>query len=156
MSGAAGESDDDRDRARGGSRSSAPPDHRPPTRVLVVDDDELLRTTIQRVLRIRGIDAMTAASGAAALQALATDDFDVVLADIRMPTMSGLEFIARARAASRDVEVILMTAFPDPESRRLAADAGAFGLLPKPFVSNESVVRELESAAAHRRARHGS
>lgn len=147
MSGAGGQSDDDRDRPLGGTSTDV--------RVLVVDDDELLRVTIQRVLKIRGIAAVTAASGAAALDELAANEFDVVLADVRMPSMSGPEFIVRARAALRDVEVILMTAFPDPESQRAAADAGAFRLLAKPFVSNESVVREIHDAAAHRRRLRG-
>ena len=120
-------------------------------RVLVVDDDDVLRGTIQRVLRARGLDVEGAESGAVALARLAEATFDVVLADVRMPAMSGPEFLRQLRAARRDVEVVLMTAFADASTRRAVFESGAFALLSKPFISNDAVVQEIQNAAAHRR-----
>jgi DNA-binding NtrC family response regulator len=121
--------------------------------VLVVDDEDALRSTLSRVLRQRGIVTSTADSGAAALELLDRESFDVVLVDVRMPGMTGPQFLQRVRAGSYDVEVVMMTAFADITTTVSAVKAGAYGFLTKPFVSNESVVIEVLNAAQYKRLR---
>jgi len=124
-------------------------------RVLVVDDEDLLRTTLARVLRQRGMLVDTAENGFVALDLLAREGapFDVVLVDVRMPGMTGTQFLERVKAAGYGVEVLLMTAFAEISTAVAAVKAGAYGFLTKPFVSNESVVLEVLNAAQFRRLR---
>ena len=122
-------------------------------RVLIVDDEEALRNTLARVLRQRGIVADTAENGFTALDALEKQTFDVILVDVRMPGMTGTQFLQRVKAANYPVEVVMMTAFADISTTVSAVKAGAHGFLTKPFVSNESVVIEVLNAAQFRRLR---
>ncbi len=122
-------------------------------RALIVDDEDVLRSTLARVLRQRGIVAETAENGFAALDMLERATFDVVLVDVRMPGMTGPQFLERVKAAGYPVEVLMMTAFADIATTVSAVKAGAHGFLTKPFVSNESVVIEVLNAAQFRRLR---
>ncbi len=122
-------------------------------RALIVDDEDVLRTTLARVLRQRGIVAETAENGFTALDMLERTAFDVVLVDVRMPGMTGPQFLERVKAAGYPVEVLMMTAFADIATTVSAVKAGAHGFLTKPFVSNESVVIEVLNAAQFRRLR---
>ena len=122
-------------------------------RALIVDDEDALRSTLARVLRQRGIIAETAENGFVALDMLERSSFDVVLVDVRMPGMTGPQFLQRVKAASYPVEVLMMTAFADIATTVSAVKAGAHGFLTKPFVSNESVVIEVLNAAQFRRLR---
>ena len=124
-----------------------------PVRALIVDDEDVLRSTLARVLRQRGIVAETAENGFAALDLLEKSSFDVVLVDVRMPGMTGPQFLQRVKAAHYPVEVLMMTAFADIATTVSAVKAGAHGFLTKPFVSNESVVLEVLNAAQFRRLR---
>ena len=122
-------------------------------RALIVDDEDALRSTLARVLRQRGIVAETAENGFVALDLLERSTFDVVLVDVRMPGMTGPQFLERVKAAGYPVEVLMMTAFADIATTVSAVKAGAHGFLTKPFVSNESVVIEVLNAAQFRRLR---
>jgi two-component system response regulator HydG len=124
-----------------------------PVRALIVDDEDALRSTLARVLRQRGIVAETAENGFTALDLLEKSTYDVVLVDVRMPGMTGPQFLQRVKAAGYPVEVLMMTAFADIATTVSAVKAGAHGFLTKPFVSNESVVIEVLNAAQFRRLR---
>jgi DNA-binding NtrC family response regulator len=132
------------DRADGGETA---------VRALIVDDEDALRSTLARVLRQRGIVVETAENGFTALDMLERSSFDVVLVDVRMPGMTGPQFLQRVKAAAYPVEVLMMTAFADIATTVSAVKAGAHGFLTKPFVSNESVVIEVLNAAQFRRLR---
>ena len=131
----------------------ATPDAGGAVRALILDDEDALRSTLARVLRQRGIVAETAENGFAALDMLERSSFDVVLVDVRMPGMTGPQFLERVKAAGYPVEVLMMTAFADIATTVSAVKAGAHGFLTKPFVSNESVVIEVLNAAQFRRLR---
>ena len=124
-----------------------------PVRALILDDEDALRSTLARVLRQRGIVAETAENGFTALDMLERSSFDVVLVDVRMPGMTGPQFLERVKAAGYPVEVLMMTAFADIATTVSAVKAGAHGFLTKPFVSNEAVVIEVLNAAQFRRLR---
>ncbi len=135
------------------SRGTLRHDGEDAVRALIVDDEDVLRSTLARVLRQRGIVAETAENGFAALDMLEKSSFDVVLVDVRMPGMTGPQFLQRVKAANYPVEVLMMTAFADIATTVSAVKAGAHGFLTKPFVSNESVVIEVLNAAQFRRLR---
>jgi DNA-binding NtrC family response regulator len=101
--------------------------------VLVVDDDRLGRVSTVRLLTSAGYRAEPADSGAAALKLLGDGQWDVVLTDLRMPGMDGLELLKEIRTQHPRVEVILMTAFGSVESAVEAMQLGATDYLLKPF-----------------------
>ncbi len=101
--------------------------------VLVVDDEQLVRETTALQLRSAGYDADEAESAAAALELLKTRRWDVVLTDLRMPSMSGLEFLRELKRRAPEVEVIVMTGFGSVETAVEAMQVGATDYLTKPF-----------------------
>ncbi len=111
--------------------------------VLVVDDEEQVRTFLVELLGSSGYQVRCASSGAQALEMLAEDSFDVVLMDVMMPELSGLEVLRRYRASGGGVPVIVLSALSGAEDAMRAMKLGASDYLSKPF-SND----ELEDAMA--------
>ena len=108
--------------------------------VLVVDDEPdveaLFRQQFRRDLRAQRFAMDFASSAAEALTRIADtagQSLILVLSDINMPGMTGLEMLPRIRALRPDVPVIMITAYGDPETRRKAIEGGATGLLTKPI-----------------------
>ncbi len=101
-------------------------------RVLVVDDEETIRLALSRFLRLRGYEVEVAGSGAAALAALAHRKFALMVCDLRMPGMSGIEMLPHALAIDADLGVLMLTADNDAGSATLALAAGAMDYLTKP------------------------
>jgi CheY-like chemotaxis protein len=108
--------------------------------VLVVDDEPdvevLFRQQFRRELRNGRFTMEFAQSAATALQRITdveTATLILILSDINMPGMSGLELLPRARAARPDVPIIMITAYGDAETKRKALEGGADALLPKPI-----------------------
>lgn len=115
-----------------------------PRRVLVVDDETNMRATLAEILQMEGYEVTTADSGEAAVELSAKDPFDVVLMDVRMPGMNGVEAFRVIRRQRSGVRVILMSAFPLAELKRLALCEGAVAFLAKPL-NIESVVKLIEN-----------
>jgi CheY-like chemotaxis protein len=109
-------------------------DERPGT-VLIVDDNPQNREMLERRLRRDGLDVLTAADGAEALEVVAQMAVDVVLLDIMMPVMDGYETLERLKSDGelRHLPVIMLTSLDEPESIRRCIEAGAEDHLPKPF-----------------------
>lgn len=120
-----------------------------PTRILVVDDEEAVSTALARFLRTRGYDAFPVSSGADALDRIREERFQVVLCDIRMPVMSGLDVLTEALAIDSDLAVIMLTAVNEATTATTALARGAMDYLVKPVE-----LAELERAVirvSHRR-----
>jgi CheY-like chemotaxis protein len=104
--------------------------------VLVVDDEPDARDMVAAVLRSKGAEVTTAASGREALQCLASRGFSVMVSDIGMPLSDGYELITSVRAApgdrSRRLRAIALTAYSREEDRRRALDAGFQAYIAKP------------------------
>jgi CheY-like chemotaxis protein len=118
--------------------------------VLVVDDERDLRMAIRDVLSMQGFWVDTAASAAEALRHVLSRNYQVVVSDIRLPQMDGLEL---ARLLSRRVQsprIVLMTAFASPETVKEAYAAGASHYMPKPIslATLSRLVKELADAPA--------
>jgi CheY-like chemotaxis protein len=118
----------------------------PGKKVLVVDDEPGLRMTIGANLELEGFEVVEAASGAHALELIAKQPFDLVLSDIRMPGMNGVELFRRIRTLRPEMPVVLMTAFALEGLVQDALREGAFTVLPKPFAIDH-LVRAISSAA---------
>lgn len=105
----------------------------PAPAVLVVDDDEAIREMLAAVLSRDGLSVTTAADGVEAVAAFAAQRHAVVLMDVRMPRMTGLQALAEIRKLDRSTAVILMTAFAEVGSAVQAIKDGAFDYVIKPF-----------------------
>lgn len=115
-------------------------------KILIVDDDRLVLATFERGLRSAGYEVSTAESGPQALRACAETPPDLVLLDIRMPEMSGLEVAQRLRRET-DVPFVFLSAYDDIETLKQAAEHGALGYLVKP-VGMPQVIAAIEAALA--------
>lgn len=104
----------------------------PSERVLVVDDDRAMCVTLERGLVRAGYDVVTASTGSEALDLLATDDFDVVVTDLQLGGMNGLELCKRTFEVVPGLPVIVITAFGSLESAIGAIRAGAYDFVSKP------------------------
>ncbi len=102
-------------------------------RILLVDDEESLRITLAANLELEGHTVLEASSGEDALRVLGEHPVDVVLTDIRMPGLHGVELLRRIKQERPDLPVVLMTAFTAEELVDDALAGGAFTVLPKPF-----------------------
>lgn len=111
--------------------------------ILVVDDDADMRELVHDMLKDRGHQVTTAGSGAEALKVLGEQDIAVVLTDLRMKGMQGLELLAEIRRANPDIGVVLMTAFGSVETAVEAMKHGASDYLTKP-VKKDEMVRVVE------------
>jgi two-component system response regulator HydG len=120
--------------------------------VLVVDDETGILDSLNILLRNEGFAPHLAHGGKAGLERIAEMSPDIVLTDIRMPNVSGVEILAAARQSDPDVPVILMTAQATLQSAMQAVNEGAFYYIQKPF-RNDELIAILRRAAEHRNLR---
>lgn len=121
-------------------------------RVLLVDDDVVLLQGCTRVLEAAGLEVLPVPEGQAALRELARSHFDVIVSDLMMPGMSGLELVRTVRQSDLDVPILLMTAHPDIESAVAAIDHGVLAYLRKPFDPTAFRVAVMRAVRLHRLA----
>ena len=121
--------------------------------ILVVDDKEMMRDSVCSVLRRAGMTALAAASGPEALDRVALQRPDVLVSDLKMPGMNGVELLAQVRRIDDELPVILMTAFGSVQTAVEAMKLGAFDYLTKPFEGDELLIgvkRALQHAKLRR------
>jgi DNA-binding NtrC family response regulator len=109
-------------------------------RILVVDDERSLLLTLAGNLELDGFDVTTAENGEQALALFRSQPFDLVLSDVRMPGMNGVDLFRQIRALRPECPVVLMTAFAVEGLVRDAIAEGVFTVLPKPFDVDKVVV----------------
>ena len=105
----------------------------PPGRILIVDDDPEVRMATRDFLASKGYEVAVAAGGREALRLVLASPVDVVLLDVAMPDMDGLETLKRLVAAHPDLPVIMVTANADIEITSKVLQLGAADYVPKPF-----------------------
>lgn len=101
--------------------------------VLVVDDEQIVLKSCERILAPEGYDVSTSTSARQALSMLQGKDYDLVITDIKMPEMDGLEFIRQVRAKDPEMSIVLITGYPSQESIKEALAMRIIDYLPKPF-----------------------
>jgi DNA-binding NtrC family response regulator len=106
-------------------------------KVLVVDDEEIARKNLDHILQKEGYIVVMAASGAEALEKMETSDFDVVLTDIRMENISGIEVLEKTKSRYPETEVVMVTAYASTDSATETLKKGAFQYIAKPFKISE-------------------
>ena len=106
-------------------------------RVLVVDDEAYVREVISRSLEANGYSCAQADNGLLAWQMLQKEDYALVVSDIMMPGLSGIELLEKVRERFDDVAVLLVTAVDDRETAVRAVRSGAYGYIVKPFSEDE-------------------
>lgn len=121
----------------------------PGHRILIVDDEEAIRIALERFLRSQGYDVTVAESATAALALLEHTRFDVMLCDVRMPDLTGLDLVPRALHADGDLAVLMLSAVNDAGTATVALAQGAMDYLIKPIEMPE--LQRAVERAAHRR-----
>jgi len=116
-------------------------------KVLVLDDDRIILNSCERVLSSEGMDVATVSFAKEALAMLQKEDFDLVITDIVMPEMDGIEFIRQARQIRPNLQVIVITGHPSQDTLREALSLKIIDYIPKPFTPSliiEVVQKALE------------
>jgi response regulator RpfG family c-di-GMP phosphodiesterase len=117
--------------------------------ILVVDDDPAIRDALSRFLAKRGYRAVAAGSGPEALQRLKEDDIALMLLDVRMPGMSGMDVVPEALHLNPDVAIVMLSAVADATSAAICMQRGAVDYLTKPIELSD-LARAIERALRRR------
>ncbi|AJY70353.1 hypothetical protein RW64_12565 [Geobacter sulfurreducens] len=118
--------------------------------VLVVDDEAIIREGLRRILEKEGYHVETSASGQIALERLQDENYGLVITDLKMPGMSGMEVLKAIKVLQPEVPVIIITGFSTVDTAVEAMKNGAFDYIAKPFTPDqitEKVRKALEQRA---------
>jgi two-component system response regulator HydG len=117
-----------------------------PGKVLIIDDDESMRIGCTQALEMSGFAVNSASSGAEGLEKAGRESFDVVLLDMKMPGLSGLEVLPLLKREAPNTMIIMITAYATIDSAVEATKLGAYNYLPKPFTP-EALIALVQKAA---------
>jgi DNA-binding response OmpR family regulator len=119
----------------------------PMVRILVIEDDEEMRSLLEDFLKEEGYEADSVRNGSEAFRKLTQGPFNLVITDIRMPGLTGLDILSAVKKLRLDMPVIVITAFGGEEVRRRSIARGADGYLEKPihFHKLKSLIHKLVS-----------
>lgn len=117
--------------------------------VLLIDDDADILREYSKILERLGVKVITANDGAEAKQYLADESINVILTDLNMPIMGGLEFLRAVREVNLDVPIVLMTGTPELDTVMAAVDYGAFNYLTKPLDPTQLKVTVAQASQFH-------
>jgi two-component system NtrC family response regulator len=116
--------------------------------ILVVDDEPNYLIILAEILRDEGFEVFTAENGEKALDIVRTTDLDLVLTDMQMPVMGGMELLRQVNAINHNLPVIMLTAYGEVEKAVAAMRDGAFNYLTKPF-KNDELIANITKAVEH-------
>jgi DNA-binding NtrC family response regulator len=128
-------------------------------KILLVDDEERFRRTTAKLLKGNGLEVLTAASGKEAIQEVKTQSYDVIILDVRMPEMSGIEALKEIKKIKPGVEVIMLTGHASVDTAFEILKLGACDYLFKPCSIEElmdKIDRAYESKLTREKALSGS
>ncbi|MEK7344220.1 MAG: response regulator [Pseudomonadota bacterium] len=124
------------------------------TTILLVEDEELLRAGVQEMLEMQGYQVITAANGQLALECLSAGAIDLIITDLVMPKMNGIDFVQQLRTGYPDVPVIVVSGSTRNIMQRFGIDniqvPGADASLPKPFKGVELIAQVQQLLDARR------
>src|SRR5262245_15863710 len=106
-------------------------------KILIADDTELMRDSLAATLVREGYEVVAAGDGATAAQKLGTTKFDLLITDLKMPRLTGIELLAEAKKLRPEMPVVVMTAFATVQTAVEAMKLGAYDYIQKPFEGDE-------------------
>jgi len=106
-------------------------------RILVVDDEESMLLMLKTFFTEKGYDCLTASNGAKALEILEKEKIDIVITDMRMPEMDGLDLLRNIKETHKNISAVIMTGFSEEYTTTEALNLGADGYITKPFRNKE-------------------
>jgi DNA-binding NtrC family response regulator len=130
---------------------AATPGQTPPTRILIVDDEKTILRAWERILSREDWHVETCDNGLEALDRFREEPFDVVMLDIMMPQISGMDVLRELKSKCPDTEVIMMTAFATIDTAVQAIKLGAYEYLTKPFENIDAVANLVHRAVERKR-----
>lgn len=116
-----------------------------PPRVLVVDDEERFRSTMCKLLNHQGLTAVPVGSGLEALEEVKRNSYDVVILDVRMPEIGGVEVLSNLKKIDPHLEVIILTGYASVDTAKQILELGAYDYVLKPYAIDELIGR-IEAA----------
>jgi len=119
-------------------------------RILIVDDEKLMRVSLEKQLKKEGFLVKSMKTSGDALKYIRNEDFDIVVSDLRLPGLDGIEFLKEIKSISQNTIVIIMTAYGTVESAVTAMREGAFDYICKPFSTDELIIK-LERAITYQK-----
>ena len=122
-------------------------------RILVIDDEKIILKSCNKILSEEGYDVQTVQTGAEGLQRLKDEKFDIILTDLKMPEISGMEVLKRIMESYPDIIVIMMTGYSTVQTAVEAMKLGAYDYIPKPFTPEELI--EAVDTALDKKKREG-
>jgi len=118
-------------------------------RILVVDDEAVVRKGMQRILEQEGFHVETSASGYSAIERMQKQEFDVVITDLKMPGMNGMEVLKTVRILQPEIPVIIITGYASVDTAVETMRRGAFDYIPKPFTP-DLIIQKVRKALAEK------
>jgi two-component system response regulator PilR (NtrC family) len=110
-------------------------------RIMVVDDEENIREVLSNYLETLGYEVVTASDGQNALEKFEPGAFDLIVSDLLMPNIDGLELLRKVREKDRDVVFLMITGYPSIETAVEAIKKGAYDYITKPFHMEDVKIR---------------
>jgi DNA-binding NtrC family response regulator len=121
-------------------------------KILIIDHEPDIRKDLETILAKKGYQVMTASGSEAAISVLKSESLDLVIMDIRMPEMDGLEFMREVKKLGDDVEVIVLTGSVSVENAvKTLRDDGAFDFLAKPLKNVDQLINSVKEALQKQR-----
>jgi len=105
--------------------------------ILIIDDAEEIRTSLSAIVEQLGLIPLTASNGLEALQLMQSERVDLIITDLMMPRMDGLQFILQSRSINPKIPIAVISAYGDVKNATFALTRGAFNFISKPFSIKE-------------------
>ena len=106
--------------------------------ILIVDDEQIARENLEYILKKEGYEVVSVESGVTALKKLSTTEFDLVLTDLKMKLVDGMEVLVRTKELYPNTEVVMITAYATVNTAIEAMQKGAYHYIPKPYKVDEA------------------
>jgi len=125
-------------------------------KILLIDDDDIFLTTVKRVLKKMDFEVTTASSGIEALEIVKNETFDVIISDVRMPQLDGIQTLNKIKTENPDSRAIIITGYASDTAPIQAIKLGADDYIKKPFQMDEFINSVRSSLEKYRKARKSS
>jgi DNA-binding NtrC family response regulator len=119
-------------------------------KVLVIDDEQIVRTSCSRALVPEGYDVKLAKNGLEGLSMIKEEGFEIILTDLKMPDMDGIEVLKRIKEGWPSIEVIIITGYQTVDTAVKSIKLGAFDYIEKPFTP-DALITAVAKALDHRK-----